>query len=190
MSHFTIHNFDTASAEGAQVLERAEATWGMVPNLVGVLAEAPSAAGAYLDLNDAFAASSLTPVEQQVVALTASHQNGCSYCMAAESTVAAMVGADSATLEALREGRPLPAERLDALSRFTREVVESRGWVGEAELGSFLSAGFTRAQVLEVVLGVTKKTLSNYANHITATPLDAAFEGNRWSQSEPVAAGV
>ena len=190
MSHFTIHDLDTASTEGAQVLERAKATWGMVPNLVGVLAEAPSAARAYLDLNDAFATSSLTPVEQQVVALTASHQNGCSYCMAAESTVAAMVGADSATIDALRQGRPLPNERLDALSRFTREVVESRGWVGEAEVSRFLSAGFTRAQTLEVVLGVTKKTLSNYANHIAATPLDPAFEGYRWSHPELVEAGV
>jgi uncharacterized peroxidase-related enzyme len=190
MSHFTIHDLDTASAEGTQVLERANATWGMVPNLVGVLAEAPSAARAYLDLNDAFAASSLTPVEQQVVALTASHQNGCSYCMAAESTVAAMVGVDSATIDALREGRPLPDERLDVLSRFTRQVVESRGWVTTAEVLCFRSAGFTRAQVLEVVLGVTKKTLSNYANHVAATPLDAAFEGYRWSHSEPVAAGA
>ena len=188
MVDFKVHNLDSPSADATQVLERAQATFGMVPNLIGILAEAPSAANAYLDLHEAFAASSLTPVEQQVVLLTTSFENGCSYCMAAESAVAAMMETDPAVIEALREGRPLPDDRLDALGRFTREVVAQRGWVSEQEVDRFLAAGFTRSKILEVVLGVTKKTLSNYANHIADTPLDPAFDGQAWSR--PQMAGV
>ncbi len=184
MIDFKIHNIDTAPADAAPVLERAHASFGMVPNLIGVLAEAPSAARAYLDLHEAFAASSFTPAEQQLVLLTTSFQNECSYCMAAESAVAAMLGTDSAVIESLREGRALLDDRLEALSRFTREVVTQRGWVSEEEIDRFLAAGFTRSNILEVILGVTKKTLSNYTNHIADTPLDSAFDGQAWSRPE------
>lgn len=184
MADFTQHTAETAPAGGAEVLARAEKTFGMVPNIIATMAEAPTVAESYLDLHERFGASSFSPTEQQVVTLTASFENGCAYCMAAESAGSKMGGIDDAVIEALREGTPLPDERLEALRSFTRSVVEERGWVGEDAIDAFLASGFTKAQLFEVVLGVTKKTLSNYFNHIAATPVDEPFQPFAWTRPE------
>jgi alkylhydroperoxidase family enzyme len=83
-------------------------------------------------------------------------------------------------IEALGEERPIPDPRLEALRRFTETLVEKRGWASEQEVRTFLDAGFSRSQVLEVVLGVTLMTLSNYTNNLVDTPLDKAFAGAQW----------
>jgi AhpD family alkylhydroperoxidase len=115
------------------------------------------------------------------VLLATSFENECDYCMAAHSMVAGMVGVDEATRSAIRQGSKLPDPRLDALWGFSRKVVRDRGRVAAADLSGFLDAGFTRANVLEVVTGVAMKTLSNLTTQRTATPLDEAFEGARWT---------
>lgn len=181
MSDFEVHDHDTAPAGGTDALARAEKAFGFAPNLVRVLAEAPEAAQAYLDLGERFSASSLSPGEEQVVLLTTSFENGCDYCMAAHSAVAGMVGIAGETLEALRSGGALPEARLEALRAFTAAVVQSRGRPSADQVKRFLEAGFGRAQVLEVMLGVAMKTLSNYTNHVAGTPLDEAFEAQRWT---------
>ena len=94
-----------------------------------------------------------------------------------------MVKADAAIVEALRKRQTLHDYKLDALATFTRAVVKNRGMAGSA-LDHFLAAGYTRAQVLEVVLGVAMKTLSNYTNHIIDVPLDAAFQAEVWNKND------
>ncbi len=180
MAEFPLHTPETATPEGREALDRAEKEFGFAPNLLRTLAEAPMAAQAYLDLGARLGRSTLTPGEQQVVLLATSFENECDYCMAAHSMVAGMVGMDDATRTAARKGAPLPDPRLNALWGFTRGVVKERGRVSADDLRSFLGAGFSRANVLEVVTGVAMKTLSNYTNHLAETPLDDAFEAHRW----------
>ena len=132
------------------------------------------------DVSKAFGQSSLTPTEQQVVSLTASRVNECEYCIAAHSAVAKLGDVPASVVDALRDDEPLADPRFESLRSFTRQVVEQRGWVGEAAVDTFIEAGFSRAQVLEVVLGVAMKTLSNYANHIAKPELDAAFQVAEW----------
>jgi alkylhydroperoxidase family enzyme len=86
-------------------------------------------------------------------------------------------------VQAIRAGRPIVDYKLEALRRFTAAVVTMRGWPSEADTRGFLDAGYTRAQILEVVLGVGMKTLSNYTNHIADTPLDHAFAKAAWSKA-------
>jgi uncharacterized peroxidase-related enzyme len=180
MSQFPVHTEQTVPEQSRPALAAAKATFGFVPNLIGMLAESPAAAAGYLAIGEHFDQSSFTPAERQVVLLAVSYENGCDYCMAAHTVVAGMSRVPAAAIEALRTGTTLPDTRLDVLARFTRAVVRERGHLPEGELEAFLAAGFTRAQVLEVVLGVAMKTLSNYANHLARTPLDAAFAAARW----------
>lgn len=181
MSSFALHDPQSAPEAARPLLEQAARSTGFVPNLYRGLAESPPALQAYFDLGAAFAKTGLTPTEQQVVLLVTSAQNGCAYCMAAHSSIARrLVKVDPAVIEALRAGRPVPEPRLEALAQFTRHVVRQRGWVPEADLQAFLDAGFTHARVLDVVLGVTMKTLSNYTNHLLHPPLDDAFAAERW----------
>ncbi|MGE0026331.1 MAG: carboxymuconolactone decarboxylase family protein [Thermoleophilia bacterium] len=181
MPSFPVHTRASAPEASRVLLDAAQDKFGMIPNLMGVLATSPAALGSYLHLTRELEGSSLTPVEQQVVLIATSAENRCEYCVSVHSAVAGMVEMPPEALDALRAGRDPEDPRLAALARFTRHVVEERGWVDESELGAFLDAGFGEQQVLEVLTGVALKTLSNYTNHIAGTPLDAAFERMRWT---------
>lgn len=186
MNHFKLHNLATAPVAAVPILHAAEKGLGFVPNLYAHLAEAPVALEAYKDLGALLEKSSLTPTEQQVVLIAVSVKNNCAYCVAAHSFLARnMVKVPDNILAALRSGQPLPDAKLNALATFAKAVVRERGWVaGSQELNAFFSAGYTPQNALEVVLGVTMKTLSNYANHLTDTPLDAAFASEAWESPE------
>lgn len=175
---------DPPSAPDAsrEKLEAARKAYGFVPNLYGALAHSPSALQAYLTLAELFGQTSLSPVERHIVHLTASRINLCHYCMAAHSAIAVMTGAPEDLITALRSGAPLSDNRLEALRSFTEKLVQKRGWLEDADVQSFLDAGFGQQQVLEVVLGVTQKTLSNYVNHLAGTPVDAAFAKHTWQK--------
>lgn len=180
MTTFPVHSLDTAPEAAKPILTAAQKGMGFVPNLFRVMAEAPAAVEAYATLMDIFERTSFNATEKQTVILAASYVNKCDYCMAAHSTVATMQKMPANVLEALRNGTPLEDARLEALARLTREIVETRGWPSEEAKSAFTAAGFTAAQYLEVVLGVSMKTLSNYVNHAADTPLDEAFAAQQW----------
>ena len=186
MMDFTLHTPDSAPEGSKETLSAAKKHYGFVPNLMGVLAEAPAAVKAYALLSDAFASSSLSPVEQQVVTLSVSHVNGCSYCMGAHSAVAKLAGMPDTEVEALREGRLLSDPKLEGLRKFTGILLEKRGLASPEDVDEFLAAGYTKAQVLEVIVGVSFKTLSNYTNHLADTPLDRQFKAFEWEQAVAV----
>ncbi|MEX1994735.1 MAG: carboxymuconolactone decarboxylase family protein [Steroidobacteraceae bacterium] len=182
MAKFDFHDLTTAPPASKPILEGVAKELGFVPALYAGLAESPTALRIYLDTSRAFGASSLTPVEQQVVLLAVSVANGCEFCVAAHSFIARnLVKVPSPVVDALRAKGRLPDSRLHELAQFTRRVVTDRGWVPDAAVEEFLSAGFTRAQVLDVIVGVSHKTLSNYANHLLRTPVDPAFASEVWS---------
>ncbi|MBI3994211.1 MAG: carboxymuconolactone decarboxylase family protein [Candidatus Lambdaproteobacteria bacterium] len=181
MSHFPLHTLETAPAGAQPILNGVKAKMGFVPNLLAKLAEAPVALEAYTTLSGIFDKASLAPGERQLVLLTSAVENACEFCVAAHSAGAKRVKVNPQVVSALREGKTVPDARLKALTDFTRAVVQERGWVGEQKVEGFLAAGFTPQQVLEVLVGVTLKTLSNYANHIVDTPLNAELAGEKWS---------
>jgi len=172
---FTIYRVSDAPADGRPTLERIQKKYGFVPNLMGILAESPAALDTYVSTASAFDRADLSPVERQVVLLAVSLENGCPYCVAAQSTAARMAGAPDDVLDALRQGVSLPDPRLEALRRFTRAVVRERGWVTADEVEAFVHSGFSKRHVLDVLTGVALKTLSNYTNHLAGTPVDDVF---------------
>lgn len=166
-----------------EVLAKAKERTGMIPNMYALMANVPGLLHTYLDGYQAFRKQSrFSTAEQDVVLLTISRTNGCAYCMAAHSTIADMNKVPTEITDALRDGKPLPDEKLDTLSRFTATVVESRGLPRGEDLEDLFAAGYTETDVLQVVLAVSVKTLSNYANHLLHTPVDSAFEGRSWEE--------
>lgn len=91
---------------------------------------------------------------------------------------------DGAIIDALRDEKPLSDPRLEALRVFTLSMVRTRGNVDDADVQAFLDAGFTRRHVLEIVLGLSQKVMSNYTNHLADTPVDEPFRKFAW---EPAA---
>lgn len=182
MSQFPVMTPDTASEPARETLEKTQKVYGFIPNLYGMLAQAPSAVDSYLHVAGQFGKSSLSPSEQQVVLIATSEFNECTYCVAAHSVVAQMSKVSADVIEALRNNQPLADAKLEALRRLTAAIVESRGWPSEEVVQAFYDAGYGPRQYLEVVLGISLKTLSNYANHIASTPLDDAFAGAKWEK--------
>lgn len=180
MLNFELHTEANAPEGSGPLLEKVREKFGFAPNLTRVLAEAPATLEAYLTLGGLVERTSLSAHEQEVVILSTSFENGCEYCMAAHTAVAGMKKLPSEVVAALRSGTELPDARLNALSQFTREVVRERGRVSPDGIRAFLSAGFERRHVLEVLVAVTMKTLSNYTNHLAETPLDEAFAPHAW----------
>lgn len=186
MSNFEFHNTETAPEKAKSVLADAEKQMGFIPNLYAGLANAPAALQAYLSLSEHFSHTSLSPVEQQVVLLATSVENGCEFCVAAHSMIAkAMMNVPEPVVTALREGNEPDEPKLAALATFTRAVVNERGWVLEhPTYQRFLKSGYQPEQALEVILGVTQKVLSNYANHLLKTPTNEAFMSEAWTAQQ------
>ena len=180
MSDFKVHTIDTAPEQSVPFLQSAQQSMGFVPNLIGVLAESPAAVEAYLTLMNIFDRSSFSPVERQVAILAISRVNECDYCVAAHSVVASMQDVPADVIQAIRNDRPIADPKLEALRSFSATVIEKRGWLSDDDVAAFRSAGYNQAQVLDVVLAASLKTLSNYANHVTETPLDDAFASREW----------
>ena len=180
MSSFTIHDIDSAPEASKPLLENSEKAFGRIPNLHAVMAESPEHLEAYKTLHVLFERSSLSKVERNVVWMTINVENACHYCVPAHTAIALMQGVDADVVEALRAGAPLKDARLEALRQFTLALVRQRGRLEDAQVAQFLGAGFNRRQILDVLLGLAQKTMSNYANHLADTPVDAAFAQFDW----------
>jgi len=183
-STFAVHDVESAPEASRPFIERAQKQFGMLPNLIGLLAESPVAVETYQTLTSLFSRTSFTPTERNLVWLTIIYENDCSYCMAAHTAIAKSEKVDEEIIAALRTGEALQDARLEALRKFTRSVVVNRGWVGDGEVEAFLAAGFTKQNVFEVLVGVAHKVLSNYANHIAGTPVDPPFEKFAWKKGQ------
>lgn len=182
--NYPVHTIDSAPEAAKPILTASQKGFGFLPNLLAVMATAPALLEGYLTLSKILDGSSLSATERQVVLLAVSRENNCGYCMSVHSALAGMQKVPANVVEALRADTTIADPKLEALRVFATAVTEKRGWVSEDDTAAFLRAGYGQQQVLEVVLGVGLKTISNYTTHIAKTPLDAAFSGVAW----PVAA--
>ncbi len=173
MTQFTLHTQDSAPEGSRERLGTVKESWGFIPKLHAGLAESPVALKAYDSLFGLIAAeASLSPVELQVVYQAINVFHGCEYCTAGHTFVSRKVGVPEDVTSALRDGETIPDARLEALRSFATRVAESRGFAGDDAVDAFIAAGFTKAQVLEVVTIIATKVMSNYTNHLTHTPLE------------------
>ena len=182
MTTFDLHTHETAPKGSLDAMSGVENVMGFLPNIYAVFADSPSVIKAYTSITQLLNRSSFSPAELQLMLLTTSAVNGCEYCVAAHTMGGKKARLDNTVIEAIRGDIPIPDPRLAMLHKFTKSVVENRGWVTSEEVDDFVEAGFTKAQVLEVVLAVSLKTISNYVNHFAETPLDDALEPLAWQK--------
>lgn len=183
MSAYTLHDQTTAPAESQPLLQNSVNAFGMIPNLHAVMAEAPGLLEGYQQLHQLFIDSSFDADELTVVWQTINVEHECHYCVPAHTAIAKSMEVDDAITEALRNETPLPSDKLEALRTFTLAMVRSRGNVDGSAVNDFLAAGYTQRQVLEVVLGLAQKVMSNYTNHLAETPVDEPFKAFEWHKA-------
>jgi alkylhydroperoxidase family enzyme len=182
MKEFKLHTVETAPEQSKDMLEGAEKQMGTIPGLYAVMAESPETLTAYKQIHQQFTASSFDAEELTVVWQTINVEHNCHYCVPAHTGIAHSMNVDPAITEALRTQTAMPTAKLQALHDFTLAVVRERGNVSSEQLNDFFKAGYGQKQVLEVILGLSQKVISNYVNHVAKTPVDPMFETFSWSK--------
>lgn len=181
MSRVTLQTLESAPQEARPFLENAKNNSGFIPNLLAVLANAPAALETYVTVSALNGKASLGLPEREVVQLIAATTHGCNFCVAGHTAVATnKAKLPTEVVEALRARGELPDAHYEALAEFTRQVITTRGNVGDADYQAFLAAGFNEAQALEVILGVSLATLCNFANSFARTPLNPELSRYQW----------
>jgi alkylhydroperoxidase family enzyme len=170
MTKFELYSVATAPEGSRARLADVTKAWGFTPKLHGMLAESPVALEAYDALFALVAQSTLSPVEQQVAYQAINVFHECEYCTAGHTFLSRKSGVPEDAVQALRNATPIADAKLQALRTFAETVVCERGFATEAQIDAFIAAGFTRANVLEIVTIIATKTISNYTNHLTKTP--------------------
>ncbi len=170
---------ETAEGDAAKGLKETKEALGFVPNMYAAMANSPGVLTTY---QNGYAylrqSAGFSPQEQEVVFLTISVANGCGYCRSAHGTIADHKSkVPTEVTDAILAGKLAPDDKLGALQRFVQVMFDTRGKPEPADVEAFKAAGFSERHVLEVILALAVKTLSNYTNHIFHTPVDEAFAG-------------
>ncbi|MDG6478315.1 carboxymuconolactone decarboxylase family protein [Glaesserella parasuis] len=177
MSKFQIHTIDTAPEAAKETLQAVKNNNGFIPNLIGVLANAPTALETYRTVGAINQRNSLTPTEREVVQITVAVANGCGFCVAGHTAISIkQIKMPDELLQALRKATPIQDNKLDTLARFTLSVINTKGKVGETLLNEFFAVGYTQQNALDVVLGVSLASLCNYANNLADTPINPELQ--------------
>ena len=184
MSDFTIHTIAGSSGVRKAVLEGVAQRYGMLPNVIGGMAESPAAVNGYKGLIDAMRQATLSTTEKHVVWFTINLEHNCHYCMSAHTPWAMEEGVPQEVIDTARAGGAYADTRLEALRAFTQAMVRERGWVGDGAVDAFLAAGFTRENIFEIIAAIAYKVMTNYTNHIVEPELDDEYEAYRWTAAD------
>lgn len=178
LSKFQIHTIESAPEASQEALKIVQQNNGFIPNLIGVLANAPTALETYRTVGAINQRNSLTPTEREVVQITAAVSNRCDFCVAGHTAISIkQIKMPDDVLQALRKTSPITSDaKLDTLARFTLAIINTKGKVGEQLLNEFLNAGYTTQNALDVVLGVSLASLCNYANNLAQTPINPELQ--------------
>jgi alkylhydroperoxidase family enzyme len=184
MTDFKLHDQNSAPQASKSLLEESANSFGMIPGLHAVMAEAPALLEGYQQLHRLVMETSFDNDEKTVLWQTINVEHACHYCVPAHTAIAKSMKVSDEVIDALRNETALPNAKLETLRTFVLAVVRKRGEVSTQELNDFYDAGYAQQQVLEVILGVSQKVMSNYVNHIAKTPVDEPFKKFAWAKSQ------
>ena len=167
---------ESAPQASKALLAGIQQSYGFVPNLMATFANSPAVLEGYLAMDQAWAKGTLTPSDRQLILLAVSVENSCGYCTAAHSTILkGMMGADPKIVQAIRSRVSIGDAKKDTLIAVVRELVSERGHISESTQKRFLDQGYTPVQLMEVLIGLALKTVSNFLNHLNPVQLDPQF---------------
>ncbi|MGB5819054.1 MAG: carboxymuconolactone decarboxylase family protein [Saonia sp.] len=170
MSTFNVPKRAEVSANNQAIFDNLEKAVGFVPNLFATYAHSENALANYLALQNA--KTSLKSKEKEVVNLAVSEVNNCIYCLSAHSAIGKMNGFTDSQILELRDGAASFDNKLDALARLAKNLTENRGAADDAVIDNFFNAGWTKENLIDTIVLVGDKTISNYLHKTTKVPVD------------------
>lgn len=160
-----------APAASQPLLEAVHQKLGMVPNLLKTLAHSPAALRYYLSGSEALGGGSLPAALREQIALATAGANACDYCASAHTLMGKGAGLTATEMARNLNGRSEDTRAQAALD-FASVVVRDRGQVDDAALQAVRAAGYSDADVVEIVAHVAANILTNYVNHVAGTVID------------------
>ncbi|WP_343488272.1 carboxymuconolactone decarboxylase family protein [Allomuricauda sp. d1] len=170
MSTFNVPKKEEVSSNNQALFDNLEKAVGFVPNLFATYAHSENALANYLALSNA--KTSLKTKEKEVVNLAVSEVNNCLYCLSAHTAISKMNGFTEDQILELRAGRASFDNKLDALARLAKNITENRGKTDTTVLDNFFDAGWTKENLIDTIVLVGDKTISNYINNTTEVSVD------------------
>ena len=180
MPNYPVQTIASAPEGSKSALKQLKKAFGVVPNIVGAIANSPKLINSLVGLFGQVHSPGLSEAENQIVLLTDAVTNSSTYAVAFHTALALQQGISSEETTAIRERRLPTDRRFAALSALAKALIEKRGHLTEPELDSFNAAGFTKEQVLEVIAIVAASTITNYTGSIANPPLEDAFRQHAW----------
>ena len=170
MTTVLVPTYEQASPANQALMDNLKKSLSFVPNLYATFTHSETALGTYLALQNA--RSSLSPKAREVINLSVSQINGCRYCLAAHTMVGKMLGFSDEEVLEIRRGSARFDARLDALTKLTHNVMMTRGHTDKEVLQAFFDAGWNEGNLVDVMMVIGDKTISNYLHSTTEIPVD------------------
>ncbi len=167
---FSVPTRSEVSSNNQNIFDNLQKGLGFVPNLYAYFGKNDTALGDYLSLQNR--KSTLRPKEREVINLVTSQMNGCRYCQSAHTVLGKMNGFSEDNILEIRSGKASFDTKLDALAKFTASVVENRGKATQESIDTFFEAGYTEANLIDVIMVVGDKIISNYIHNLTQLEID------------------
>ncbi|GAA4274261.1 carboxymuconolactone decarboxylase family protein [Aquimarina gracilis] len=170
MSTFNVPTREEVSSNNQAIFDNLNKALGFVPNLYATYAHSDTALENYLNFSNA--KTSLSAKEKEVVNLAVSQVNECIYCLSAHTAIGKMNGFNDEQILELRAGRASFDNKLDALAKLAKNVTENRGRADQNIIENFFAAGYTKGNLIDTIVLVGDKTISNYIHSTTQVPVD------------------
>ena len=170
MSNFTVPTREEVSANNQAIFDQLQKSLGFVPNLYAYYAKSETALPDYLALQNR--KSTLRAKEREIINLVVSQINNCHYCLSAHTVLGKMQGFSEAQILEIRGGSASFDAKFDALIKFTSSTVLNRGKADEGAKKAFFEAGYTEANLIDTVIIIGDKTISNYIHNLTDFAID------------------
>ncbi|NAX45699.1 carboxymuconolactone decarboxylase family protein [Photobacterium halotolerans] len=175
MIELEMHTVQSAPEDSRKLLQSSIDNFGWIPNQSAYMAESPALLSSYQYAHDRFSDCSLSDEEKAVVWITTGLLNQCRYTVQAHRWIALKKGVAADTLTQLETNPDSLPEKLRAIHRFTQVVVKAQGIIPQPAAMDFLRAGYTRQNMLDIILGVSQKTMSTLLNSLAGTQIEPEF---------------
>ena len=181
MQRFNLQTIESAPETSRPALKALEERFGFLPNALATMANNPVLLNGFVGIFGSFHSGSFDEIEKQVLLLTNAVTIRCPWTVAAHSTFAIEDGIAESEVKAIRDGELPRDPKYAALSALTKVLIENRGNVSDADIDAFMSAGYSKAQILEVVTGVGISTVAATTTNMAGTPIEERFQPQAWS---------
>lgn len=171
MSRLTIPSIDASPEASKPILAAVHSQLGVVPNLFRLIGSSPAALDGFAAFSGALR-KTLDVKTRERIALAVAQVNGCDYCLSAHSYMAANLAKLSPVEIARNRSGGSTDPKADVAVHFAALVARERGHVGDGDIAAVRAAGFTDAQIVEIVALVAENSFTNFLNEVAKTDID------------------